>query len=166
LFDALTQDAFISFDPNFRSDLWKNNADSFIKKCLPFIEKSHLCKFSEEEAKLLSGKENLEDACDALHELGAPIICVTMGAKGTLVSAAKSKKQIASTEVTPVDTTGAGDAFIGSLLAQISKLDFPLIELSTQLDLLYNMVAKSNKVGALTTTKYGAIAAIPELNEL
>jgi fructokinase len=51
-------------------------------------------------------------------------------------------------------------------LAQISKLDFPLIELSTQLDLLYNMVAKSNKVGALTTTKYGAIAAIPELNEL
>ena len=89
-----------------------------------------------------------------------------MGAKGTLVSAAKSKKQIVSTEVTPVDTTGAGDAFIGSLLAQISKLDFPLIELPTQLDLLYNMVTKANKVGALTTTKYGAIAAIPELNEI
>lgn len=166
LFDALTQDAFISFDPNFRADLWKNNVQSFIKKCLPFIEKSHLCKFSEEEAKLLSGKDNLEDACDTLHELGAPIICVTMGAKGTLVSAAKSKKQILSTVVTPVDTTGAGDAFIGSLLAQISKLDFPLIELATQLDLIYNMVTKANKVGALTTTKYGAIAAIPELNEI
>jgi len=34
------------------------------------------------------------------------------------------------------------------------------------LDLLYNMVAKANKVGALTTTKYGAIAAIPAQNEV
>ena len=44
LFDALTQNSFISFDPNFRRDLWKDNDANFIKKCLPFIEKAHLCK--------------------------------------------------------------------------------------------------------------------------
>ena len=166
LFDALTQDAFISFDPNFRGDLWKNDSETFIKKCLPFIEKSHLCKFSEEEAKLLAGKEDLRKACEQLHELGAPIICVTMGAKGTLVSTPGHQKQIESTTVTPIDTTGAGDAFIGSLLAQISTLALSPTVLTTHLEVLYEMVAKANKVGALTTTKYGAIAAIPNPTDL
>jgi fructokinase len=162
LFDALTQQAFISFDPNFRTDLWKKNPETFIKKCLPFIEKSHLCKFSLQEALLLSGKSHLEAACKELHEFGAPIICVTMGAEGTLVSTPKSKKQIPSTPVKVVDTTGAGDAFIGSLLSQISKLSIPLDRLDQELEVLYAMVSKANRAGALTTTKYGAIAAIPD----
>ena len=41
-FDALTHNTFISFDPNYRGDLWKGNDDAFIKKCTPFIEKAHL----------------------------------------------------------------------------------------------------------------------------
>ena len=48
LFDGLTKNAFISFDPNYRADLWKNKVDSFKRKCESFIEKSHLCKFSLE----------------------------------------------------------------------------------------------------------------------
>src|SRR5690606_27043853 len=60
LFDGITAGMFISFDPNFRADLWQGEEDAFIKKCIPFIERSQLCKFSKEEAQLLSGKTDLE----------------------------------------------------------------------------------------------------------
>ncbi|WP_108245762.1 carbohydrate kinase family protein [Muricauda brasiliensis] len=165
LFDGLTKEMFICFDPNFRIDLWKNDEETFIKKCMPFVEKSHLCKFSSEEAQLISGKEDLHEACDALHKIGTKIITVTMGKEGTLLSMNGTKKIIPSVKVTPVDTTGAGDAFIGCLLYQISDLgnfepvfeDFSLVE---------GMVAKANKAGAITTTNYGAIVALPTKEQL
>lgn len=165
LFDALTKEMFISFDPNFRVDLWKDEEETFIKKCMPFVEKSHLCKFSLEEAHLISGIADPKQACDFMHEAGAKIITITLGAEGTLLSALGTKKVIPSIAVQPVDTTGAGDAFIGCLLHQISDLgNFdPVFE---QFDLLEKMVAKANKAGALTTTQYGAIAALPTKEQL
>lgn len=165
LFDALTKEMFISFDPNFRTDLWKNDEETFIKKCTPFIEKSHLCKFSLEEAQLLSGKTDVNKACDHFHEVGTKIITVTLGKEGTLLSVAGTKKIIPSIDVAPVDTTGAGDAFIGCLLYQISDLgNFdPIFE---DFQLLENMVSKANKAGALTTTNYGAIAALPTKGQI
>ncbi|WP_343488250.1 carbohydrate kinase [Allomuricauda sp. d1] len=165
LFDALTKDCFISFDPNFRIDLWKENEATFIKKCLPFVEKSHLCKFSLEEAQLLSKKNTVEDACQKLHEVGAKIITVTLGKEGTFVSTEKKQGVVDSIEVNPVDTTGAGDAFIGCLLHQIAQLN-SFQRIFHESELLFNMVKKANKAGALTTTKYGAIAALPSEADL
>ncbi len=165
LFDALTQESFISFDPNFRADLWKENEASFIKKCLPYVEKSHLCKFSLEEALLLSGKTTVEEACTYLHEIGAKIIAVTLGKDGTFISSEGFTKLVPSVEVSPVDTTGAGDAFIGCLLFQISELD-NFNSVFNDNELLIRMVEKANKAGAITTTKYGAIVALPSLNQL
>ena len=159
-FDALTQGAFISFDPNFRGDLWKDEEDVFVKKCMPLIEKSNLCKFSLEEAQLLSGKKDMTEACDFLHEVGAQIITVTLGAEGTLVSTSKSKETIPSIKVTPVDTTGAGDAFIGCLLQQIANLRNPN-DILEDYELLLKMVKNANKAGAVTTTNYGAIPSLP-----
>lgn len=159
-FDALTQDVFISFDPNFRSDLWKNEEDVFVKKCMPFIEKSDLCKFSLEEAQLLSGKNDLNEACKILHQAGAKVITITLGSEGTLVSTSETKHTIPSIKVVPVDTTGAGDAFIGCLLQQISTLNDPR-EIVSNIELLLKMVSRANKAGAITTTNYGAIPSLP-----
>jgi len=164
-FDALTHDTFISFDPNYRGDLWKNNTEAFIKKCTSFIEKSHLCKFSAEEAQLISGKEDLNEACDFLHGLGAKIITVTLGGEGTLLSTPNSKEVITSIKVTPVDTTGAGDAFIGCLLYQIAQLE-DLNQIFDNTSLLAEMVKVANKAGAITTTNYGAIESLPFLTQL
>ncbi|MEM1257053.1 MAG: carbohydrate kinase [Bacteroidota bacterium] len=165
LFDALTQDSLISFDPNFRGDLWKENESSFIKKCLPYVEKSHLCKFSLEEALLLSGKETVAEACECLHEIGAKIITVTLGRDGTHISMKGFSKLVPSIKVAPVDTTGAGDAFIGCLLFQISELD-NFNTIFDDKELFTAMIEKANKAGALTTTQYGAIVALPTLNQL
>lgn len=160
LFDALTQKSFISFDPNFREDLWKGNEENFIKKSMPFVEKSHLCKFSLEEAQLLSEKKELKEACEFFHETGVPLIVVTLGSKGTYVSAPNLKKIIPSVSVEPVDTTGAGDAFIGCLLRQISSLSDPE-SIITETTVLENMVKKANLAGAITTTNFGAIPSLP-----
>jgi len=159
-FDGLTQNCFISFDPNFRGDLWRDDEEIFIKKCMPFIEKSHLCKFSLEEAQLLSGKEDVHEASEKFHEIGAKIIAITLGVDGTFLSSNLGKVTIASMAVTPVDTTGAGDAFIGCLLYQISTLKDPH-EILTDFELLQKMVKYANKAGAYTTTGFGAIPSLP-----
>lgn len=164
-FDALTQDSFISFDPNYREDLWKQKEDVFIKKCMPFIQKSHLGKFSLEEAQLLSGKKDMDEACSFLHETGVVIIVVTLGKEGTLLSTKQFRKTIPSIEVSPVDTTGAGDAFIGCMLKQIAEHDSleTLLESETELS---QIVSKANKAGAITTTNFGAIESLPTRKQL
>ena len=164
-FDALTQNSFISFDPNYRVDLWKNKEAVFIKKCIPFIQKSHLCKFSLEEAQLLSGKKDLKEACAHLHDLGTEVIVVTLGSEGTWLSTKSYAKTIPSIAVKPVDTTGAGDAFIGCLLKQIST-HHNLKQALENEDLLTAMVAQANKAGAITTTNFGAIESLPTQNQL
>lgn len=164
-FDALTQNAFISFDPNYRGDLWKGEEATFIKKCKIFIEKAHLCKFSIEEAQLLSAEKDLEKACTILHEIGTPLIAVTLGGDGTLVSTAKGKTIVSSIKVNSVDTTGAGDAFIGCLLYQIAALTDPKTILEDK-DQLLKMIAKANIAGAITTTGYGAIPSLPNQEQL
>lgn len=165
LFDALTREMFISFDPNYRGDLWKDNEQRFIKKCMPLIEKSHLCKFSLEEAQLLSGKDDLNEACEFLHQVGTKIIAVTLGKEGTLLSMDKNKQIVPSIKVKPVDTTGAGDAFIGCLLKQIAEVD-NFEHLVEDFDSILPMVALANKAGAITTTNYGAIPSLPSKSQL
>lgn len=166
LFDGLCNESFISFDPNFRSDLWVGDDQKiFVKKCLSFVEKSHLCKFSLEEALLISGKGDLAEACTYLHEIGAKIITVTLGKEGTFVSTKTLKRTVPSVSVLPIDTTGAGDAFIGCLLYQIGTLSSFEVVFDDDENLL-RMVAIANKAGAITTTKFGAIAALPTLEQL
>jgi fructokinase len=164
-FDGLTEDAFISFDPNFRPDLWKNREAIFIKKCIPFIAKSDLCKFSLEEAQLLSGKQELGEACSVLHAIGVKLITVTLGSEGTFVSTPGSQYTVPSIKIRPVDTTGAGDAFIGCLLFKIAALEHPDVILEKE-DTFREMVKVANRAGAFTATNFGAIESLPGMEQL
>ncbi len=164
-FDALTENSFISFDPNYRADLWKDRDDVFIKKSLPFVEKAQLCKFSLEEALLLSGSANKEDACKFLHDLGVQFITITLGSEGTYISTPRIREIVPSIHVKSVDTTGAGDAFIGCLLQQIATLDHAEDILKDD-DTFIKMVSRANRAGAFTTTNYGAIESLPDQNQL
>ncbi len=163
--DALKSNAFISFDPNFRIDLWKNNEKKFIKKCLPFIEKADFAKFSIEELQLLSGEKEMKTACEKFHKRGTKIIAVTLGNQGTFLSTRFEQKTIESIKVKPVDTTGAGDAFVGCFLKQLSESENPKTTIAEFLSLC-KMVKKANVAGAITTTKYGAIASLPTWGQI
>jgi ribokinase len=74
---------------------------------------------NETELAILSGlpvgsEAEIETAARSLMAKGIETIIVTMGSRGAMVLTADAVKRIAPISVTPVDTTGAGDAFVGS----------------------------------------------------
>ena len=97
-----------------------------MEQCLEFSQKAHLCKFSEEEAYYISKQASHEEAAAFFHRLGTRMICITLGKKGTFLSVDGSACYVESIAAQPVDTTAAGDAFIGALLYQFSQQEDPL----------------------------------------
>jgi ribokinase len=74
---------------------------------------------NETELALLTGlptetDTDVETAAKRLLAEGAKAVIVTLGARGALLATAAGVKRIAPVPVTPVDTTGAGDAFVAA----------------------------------------------------
>ncbi|EOD01117.1 carbohydrate kinase family protein [Caldisalinibacter kiritimatiensis] len=156
---------FISFDPNYRGDLWKGRKEEFIditKKCMEYAD---FVKVSDEELKIITGEEKLEDGVKGLHDLGAKIVTVTLGKDGTLVSNGIDMTTVKSIKIKSVDSTGAGDAFVGATLYRIAQLEAPK-DLVKDFAKIKEIIAFSNKVGAITCTKLGAISSLPTLEEV
>ncbi|KZL91562.1 carbohydrate kinase family protein [Clostridium magnum] len=156
---------FISFDPNYRVDLWKNRLEEFVsisKKCLKYAD---FVKVSDEEIKIISGKESLEEGIKIFHKLGAKVIAVTLGKDGTLISNGTNIDTIGSIKIKSIDSTGAGDAFVGAVLYKIAQQE-EAKNILGDFQKLKEIVAFGNKVGAIVCTKLGAIAALPTLDEV
>ena len=156
---ALEKGFFISFDPNFRDALWENS-EKFIELSKNFISKSDLIKLSDEEAKLISGKEDLQEAIESFDVKKNAIISVTLGKNGTLLYYQGKFEIVPSISIEAIDTTGAGDAFIGAVLKQICD------KTPENFDEVKNYVSFANKVAAISTTKFGAIEAMPTLEQI
>lgn len=160
LVEASSKNKWICFDPNFRPALWENNAQEFVRLCEESLRAAHIVKVSEEELHILAGKTCLKESCTFLHQKGVKIILVTLGKNGTLLSVANSGTRfVDSIVVNSIDSTGAGDAFIGAFLYLLASKN----TLPSCLDELVPMVSFANKVGALTCTQMGAISALPSL---
>jgi len=160
---ALQQNIFISFDPNYRHLLFKNNKQSFIDQSWNFLQSCHFFKVSDEEAMLITGKSTLTDATAALLEKTKAVFAITLGKDGTLLGANNNTTIIESIPVKPVDTTGAGDAFVGAVLYQLSNLpDVNISNLSSD-DWEY-IVHNANKAGARTCEYLGAMEAFKHLS--
>lgn len=163
--EAKENGQFISFDPNYRGDLWKGSEDEFISLSKQGIQKADFVKLSEDELKIVSGESDRESALDILHGWGAKTVAVTLGKEGTLISTGATRTLIDSIKVKSIDSTGAGDAFIGAVLFQISGLEQPK-EFAQDFEQLQKFVTLANRVGAIVCTKVGAIAALPTLEEV
>ncbi|MGW7987845.1 carbohydrate kinase family protein [Staphylococcus shinii] len=155
----------IVFDPNVRLPLWKNEEDC--KSAIhEFIPLAHIVKISDEELEFVTGITDENQAIQWLFQGNVDAVIYTKGADGATVYF-KDGNEISQQgfKVKAIDTTGAGDAFIGAL---ISKL---LISDSTDLITVLKNEGKailefSNYVAATVTTKYGAISSIPTLEEV
>jgi len=129
-------------------------------QCLEFIDRIDYLVLNETEASLLSGKTvtDIDTGFAASHRLlsyGVPIVILTLGEKGTLLTTPQETKHIPAYPVKAVDTTAAGDAFTGALAVSLVK-GYPL-EKALQL---------ANGAGALTVTRLGAQTSLPSLEEL
>ncbi|OMF88547.1 carbohydrate kinase [Paenibacillus sp. FSL R7-0337] len=163
--EAKTNGQFISFDPNYRDDLWTGRQEEFIALSRAGIAKADLVKVSDEELQLITREADRDAALDMLHEWGAGAVAVTLGKDGTLISSPDSRLLIPSITVKSIDSTGAGDAFIGALLCRISQLAHPA-DFTRSAELQRDFVTFANQVGAIVCTKIGAIAALPTLDEV
>ena len=112
---ANQHDKFISFDPNYRDALYHDKQELFVKHCKEVIKHVDLIKVSEEEGQIITGETDHHQMIAALHDLGAKIVTLTLGKEGSLVSIENTHK-VESIAVKMVDSTGAGDAFIGCLI--------------------------------------------------
>jgi fructokinase len=162
---AKEKNIFISFDPNYRQLLWKSNIDSFIEQSWNFVQQCNFFKVSDEEAMLITGKDSVSDAATILSEKANATFAITLGKEGTMLVHQKNKITVSSIPVKPIDTTGAGDAFVGAVLFQLSKYSSKMIQ-ALSIEEWKEIIANGNKAGARTCEYMGAMEAFKHLTNL
>ena len=159
---ALQKNMFISFDPNYRHLLFKNNTQTFIDQSWNFLESCNFFKVSDEEALLITGASTLTDAVNILLKKTDAIFTITLGKEGTMLGIKGETVTVPSIHVKAVDATGAGDAFVGAVLYQLSNMQEDLNNIS--FDNWKNIIYNANKAGARTCEYMGAMEAFKHLS--
>lgn len=155
---------FISFDPNYRDALITGDKlERFIEDSKSFIKVADFVKLSDEEIKIITKEEDLNQGVKKLHELGAKVVAITLGAEGTLISNGNLSEIVSSIKIKQVDSTGAGDAFVGALLKKVAEIKE---KKNISFEEWKMIIAYANKVGAITCTNYGAIDSIPYAKDI
>lgn len=160
---SLQHEVFISFDPNFRNLLFQNDKQSFIDQSWHFLNSCHFFKVSDEEAMLLTGRQTVKEAANDFLEKLKSVFAITLGKDGTLLGLNGKTIVIDSIDIKPVDTTGAGDAFVGAVLYQLADKDLNTIRLLTETEWM-NIIRNANKAGARTCEYMGAMEAFKHLS--
>lgn len=157
---AKVKGSIISYDPNYRASLWKNEeiAKEHMRSLIPYAD---MMKISDEETELLTGFTDVECAAAALYCQGVQIVVVTLGSKGAYVYSREGGRMIPGFQSKTVDTTGAGDSFWGGFLYKINQSGKQLNQLT--LDELSDFARFGNAVASLCVEGRGAIPSMPEL---
>jgi fructokinase len=151
---------FVSFDPNLRDEVWADPSEirSVVLKAVAMAD---VVKFSDDELLFLTETDCLEAGLEAIAKYHNTLVLITQGAKGALVISQDKKELIAGKAVKPVDTTGAGDAFVGGLICYLAQSNA-----WSEMDHIRQAVKWANSCGALATTHKGAMTALPSKEEL
>lgn len=125
-------------------------SDALLRRCDPLVVNEH-------EARFLLGEEvqNPEESAGKLLDLGPRSAIITLGAEGAILAAGGSPRHFPAPKVEAIDTTGAGDAFVGALAAKLAR-GAPLEE----------AVPYAVLAGAATVTSEGAQGSLPTPEEI
>ncbi len=180
LAEARRRGLLTSFDVNARPLLWTSE-DELREQLARAVAQVDLLKCSAEEAHYL------DDAChtpfDArdsaglsalagrVLERGAALVVITRGALGALLITRQQRVEVAAPSVRAVDTTGAGDAFMGALLYRLLAGEGRLPVLPAHLAAFEAQELRAigtfaTRASALSCTRYGGIASLPTLAEV
>lgn len=144
----------VSYDPNLRPALWPS-AGAAREGILLGWRLAHVVKVSEEEWAFLGGDE--PEGVRRLWHDDLRLLVITRGRAGCRYVTRARSGDVPGFPVRTVDTTGAGDGFVAGMLK--SLLETPRAwDDETR---LRQVLRYANAVGALATTRRGAIPAMP-----
>lgn len=160
--EAKKNGAVISYDPNYRPLLWESEetAKKEMRAPLPLVD---IIKISDEETELICDTADISEAAKILHRIGINIVIITCGSKGAYISCNNSCVELSSEKAKVVDTTGAGDSFLGGFLYRYVKEGLPKVLTESQ---LCEFGTFAGKVAAYCIERRGAIPAMPSLTDI
>ena len=163
---ALENKSIISFDPNVRLPLW-DSEDACRDAIMEFLPLAHVVKISDEELEFVTGYDNMDEAKEVLFKGNVNIVLFTKGKDGAEAYTKDRVVKIPGNIVDVVDTTGAGDSFIGSFLFKLLEDDVNMEQLNSISDeKLREYLTFANAYAAYSTTKKGAIGSYATLDEI
>jgi fructokinase len=110
----------VSVDVNLRPKLFADAAE-MLALAREAAAAADIVKASREEAEQMLGPGTTDRLVDDLHRAGARLVLLTDGDGPYIVSTAAARIIMRPPRVTAVDTTGAGDAFVGAALAWLLR---------------------------------------------
>lgn len=153
----------LSFDPNLRKPLWES--DELAKEQIRYgLGHCHVLKISDDELVWLTGEQDYEKAIQQLRsEFPIPLILLSMGKNGSRAYCGEETAEApAFLSENTIETTGAGDTFMGCMLHQILEKGYQ--NLSTR-D-MEEMLIFANAAASIITTRRGALRVMPEEKEI
>ena len=164
---ARAANALVSFDLNLRPALWPRDVEP--RALLwPALELADVVKLSAEEFAWLA-VDGEGTALERLWAGRARLLVVTDGPNLLRWFHPDAEGELPVYAVPAVDTTAAGDAFVGGLLCKLAALDATpdrLDRLVTELPRLHAALRFAAACGALTVTRQGSFAAMPDEAEV
>lgn len=158
--------SIVSFDPNVRLPLW-DSEDNCRKAIREFLPLANIVKISDEELEFITGYSTIEEAKKVIFAGDCKILIYTKGGDGAELHTEKFSVSINGIKVNAIDTTGAGDSFIGSFLYNLSVDNVSLADLDKLTeDKLRSYLVFSNYYACNTTTKKGAIGSMATKEEI
>lgn len=153
----------VSYDPNWRPPLWEN-AEIAKEQMRAGLEYADILKISEVELELLTGETDLKKGAEILFKKDLKLLLITLGPDGCFYRGVNGTGRLPTYDTRVVDTTGAGDAFLGALLYSVCRAGHGLGALTVAET--EEMIDFSNAAGALCASKRGAIPAVPSCEEV
>lgn len=158
----------ISFDVNLRTNLWPVNSDP-MGPIWTALALADVVKLSQDEMNFLCADSSQDEVLKRLLEGGVALVLLTDGSNPLRYFSQKSTGTVTPPRVTMVDSTAAGDAFIGGFLFQLAQMDCDRNTLSSLLstpDRLEEALTFASRCGAFAVSHKGAFTSLPELKEL
>lgn len=153
----------ISFDPNLRKPLWKTEAHA--REQIEYgVRHCQVLKISDDELVWFTGKEDFDQAAEYMQtQYHIPLLLISMGKQGSRAYCGEQRAEIpAFLNPHTIETTGAGDTFMGCMLHQILDRGFRNL---TKTD-MEEMLQFANAAASLITTKRGALRVMPAKQEI
>ena len=151
----------ITYDPNYRANLWPDQ-DTAVAQMKAPLDLVDILKVSDEELPLLTGTTDCESGTAQLAAHGIGLIFVTLGPDGVFYRMGDKTGHVAGVPCKVGDTNGAGDTFFGAALSKLCKEDLKALTVEK----LEGILAFANRAASITTSRHGAIPAMPTLEEM